>query len=657
MTAESIGWQAFDPDDGDPFAGSPRPSIGTAGAVTVLAVAPACRVDGWAERAALWIVRDAVSRGERAILLDLDLCTPSLHTRLGLANKEGLTDAILYGSSMERITLSTSDGSLRFTPAGAAVSDARLVLASERWDDVLGALRATSATVFLFLPLDLRGAGELVSRTDSVTLLATEMEASSAGAGLAPAPSVTLGPIREPVSEVERGLESGVGVSDDSGTPLDLEEFGEDGQQEGSVPDVIGSEASDDQESSMQVDQPDDEREAGDSGEPEDSASEMDLDFTPEDEIGSSAEPGDASALDDLMLEGPPGGDLGTDLGLSAEVEATAVEDDAEEDSAFDLSAELDGPLEVESVAEPNPTSDVELSGLDADTAVQGSGGSVEAVGGLVPVQEEELDLDSAVLEVEAPPAPDPEPTPTKTDEDLAKEKEVAEAAAAPSGRKISRVWWAFAVLVAGGVGAWFAADRGLITIPGISAPEETAPRLVLPEVQTGRRPITGAQRYSLALDAYRDAEAAEDWAAALRERLPGRFFVLVPVEVDGARLFRVLMGPASTEAEANTLRDELAAVLTREDPTRWIVRETGFAFLMGEMPTSEQAELRIQVLDEAGVPSYTLAVEYADGTVAFRVYSGAYQNEDEAEPLQELLEEQNVANAQFTERIGRIPE
>ena len=86
-----------------------------------------------------------------------------------------------------------------------------------------------------------------------------------------------------------------------------------------------------------------------------------------------------------------------------------------------------------------------------------------------------------------------------------------------------------------------------------------------------------------------------------------------------------------------------------------WVVRTTPLAFELGELLDEEATAQRVEVLRGLGVPAYSLAIDFSDGTTRYRVYAGAYVDEQEASYLQSHLIAQGLDNATLTTRIGRV--
>jgi hypothetical protein len=87
------------------------------------------------------------------------------------------------------------------------------------------------------------------------------------------------------------------------------------------------------------------------------------------------------------------------------------------------------------------------------------------------------------------------------------------------------------------------------------------------------------------------------------------------------------------------------------------IIRPTSGAFDLGQTADREAAQERARDLYEAGLPAYVLAVDYSDGSTRYRIYVGAYADEQEAAHLSNVLAEQGLGLFPFSYRTGRLPE
>jgi cell division septation protein DedD len=224
----------------------------------------------------------------------------------------------------------------------------------------------------------------------------------------------------------------------------------------------------------------------------------------------------------------------------------------------------------------------------------------------------------------------------------------------APVAARGSRrsVFLVLTIVLLGIVGA---ESFGWIDIPWISpeatpTPPEQNPTPVEPAVL--RAVTTTTLGYSVTIGSFREPDVAATRAAAI-SGAEGIFFAVAPLMVDGTVFHRVLVGPAVDAASADALADRIAAE-TGADRSGWLVRETALAFLLGEMADVESATARVDELQGLDIPAYVLAIDYSDGSTAYRVYAGAYSDEREASYLLTHLESRGV-DATLSARLGRI--
>jgi hypothetical protein len=169
----------FDPDDGagsrelDAFlegVSFPRAALVVAGCGT--------EASEWPARAAIGLARALEASGHNVLLADLGFEAPSLHGLLSESTVEGLADALLFGSSLERVTVLPAGQTFEFVPAGAFAPDPAALRSDPAWGRMLAEM-ASRNTLFLgYTPFDSPGLDRLVERIPSVVILAETEEAS-----------------------------------------------------------------------------------------------------------------------------------------------------------------------------------------------------------------------------------------------------------------------------------------------------------------------------------------------------------------------------------------------------------------------------------------------------------------------------------------------
>lgn len=171
----SESWQPLDIDTPDAV---PLPRPGADVHVVAMVATAAARRDGWAARAAVEVARGWGAEGARVLLCDLDLETPGLHDAAGLDNLEGISDALLFGTSFQRLAQPLSDG-LYIATAGTAVPDGEALRTHPRWRDFAAGFTEAGAVMALYLPVDAPGADALLALCHAAVLLGGKDEVES----------------------------------------------------------------------------------------------------------------------------------------------------------------------------------------------------------------------------------------------------------------------------------------------------------------------------------------------------------------------------------------------------------------------------------------------------------------------------------------------
>lgn len=128
------------------------------------------RESGWAPRATLELARGLAERGRRVLVMDGDVVEPTLHHILGVGSGEGVTDAILFGVSPERIAQATNQG-FQLAPAGTVVANPSAVLGHPRWPALLSRCRDLGFLILLYLRSDLPEDHDPVAGADRILRL------------------------------------------------------------------------------------------------------------------------------------------------------------------------------------------------------------------------------------------------------------------------------------------------------------------------------------------------------------------------------------------------------------------------------------------------------------------------------------------------------
>lgn len=119
--------------------------------------------------------------GHRVVLADGCLETPILHEAAGVENGEGLSDHILYGTTLGRVTAGIDDD-LVVVPAGTVVADPGRVLEHPRWTTLVSGFGEAGDLLLVAVPegagaARLEGLAARVVRFESRAEAAADVEA------------------------------------------------------------------------------------------------------------------------------------------------------------------------------------------------------------------------------------------------------------------------------------------------------------------------------------------------------------------------------------------------------------------------------------------------------------------------------------------------
>ncbi|WP_428103786.1 SPOR domain-containing protein [Candidatus Palauibacter sp.] len=191
------------------------------------------------------------------------------------------------------------------------------------------------------------------------------------------------------------------------------------------------------------------------------------------------------------------------------------------------------------------------------------------------------------------------------------------------------------------------AADAGTPTDPSDVAaptdpPEVSAPGPVAqaPDASTVAAAFESAAErpYSVLLGSFSDPAEAAERVAEIRALHGGVLYFMAPTTIREVRYQRILAGAVASETEASALMNELAAVGVAEEANAWLLRPVRLAYDLGVFTDPAEMEARIAELASLGIPAYSLWTAL-DGMPVFRVYGGAYENEEAAAPMSDALD------------------
>jgi cell division septation protein DedD len=172
MTSNLPAWTALD------SGALPLPSAlpGGAGSVTAIVATSGAVEAGWASGGAVALARSWATAGHRVVLADGDVLVPRLHTELGLRNHEGLSDVLLWGASVRRVSQAVEDAGFYLMSAGTVVADGSEPFEASRWAHLCNGFREAGVVLAVFTPETSVSAGSILAQASEVVLLAEASE-------------------------------------------------------------------------------------------------------------------------------------------------------------------------------------------------------------------------------------------------------------------------------------------------------------------------------------------------------------------------------------------------------------------------------------------------------------------------------------------------
>jgi len=160
---------------------------------------------------------------------------------------------------------------------------------------------------------------------------------------------------------------------------------------------------------------------------------------------------------------------------------------------------------------------------------------------------------------------------------------------------------------------------------------------------------------YSVLLGSFVDPVEAAERMTEIRALHGGVLYFMAPTTIRDVRYQRILAGAVASEAEASALMDELAAAGVAEEANAWLLRPVRLAYDLGVFTDRPATEARIAELASRGIPAYSLETTL-DGMPVFRVYGGAYENEEAAAPMSDALDAAGETATLTTRRGAAAP-
>ena len=126
------------------------------------------RLREWAPSALFALARGWSRRGRTCLVVDADFAGPTLPPGSAVTPREGLSDALFYGASVERVALDLPSEPFALIPAGTVVPDAGQAWAHGAWTHLLAGLCSEDRVVLLLVPGNREGVAPLLARADRV---------------------------------------------------------------------------------------------------------------------------------------------------------------------------------------------------------------------------------------------------------------------------------------------------------------------------------------------------------------------------------------------------------------------------------------------------------------------------------------------------------
>lgn len=192
------------------------------------------REDGWAMETAVGIARAWSESGCKVLLADTALADATLHECLDIDNAEGVTDTVVFGSSVRRVAKRSDKGAFLIITAGTASADPGAVLASERWERLSRGFMEAGVTFISYLGAESDGKTAILGLATDVVVLAGPAEDAGSAIDASGAPvRAVLGPPSTKTSAMPLA-DSLVDVADSlaavlEGSAGDLNDSGEEG--------------------------------------------------------------------------------------------------------------------------------------------------------------------------------------------------------------------------------------------------------------------------------------------------------------------------------------------------------------------------------------------------------------------------------------------
>jgi polysaccharide biosynthesis transport protein len=121
---------------------------------------------------ALYLAQTAAGANQRVLLVDTNMRSPQIHTRLNLQNKEGLSDLLTSNRNPDDLNLVMLSENLSVLPAGPSISGAARLLGSDRMTFLMEKFQSKYDLVIYDTPhlFGLTDASFLIAHVDEILM-------------------------------------------------------------------------------------------------------------------------------------------------------------------------------------------------------------------------------------------------------------------------------------------------------------------------------------------------------------------------------------------------------------------------------------------------------------------------------------------------------
>ena len=169
MTPDASDWSLYRPDALPELAAL----AGAEGRLIAVLATDEAIAHGWATEISLGLARGWSRAGVPVTLIDADLNAPALHRALDIQNEIGLTDALLFRSSLAGVSYVVEGGRFQFVSAGLFAVEPELAFQGGRWPALCKHVVRAESTLLVFVPNTAPWSSAILNQATDVIVLAT----------------------------------------------------------------------------------------------------------------------------------------------------------------------------------------------------------------------------------------------------------------------------------------------------------------------------------------------------------------------------------------------------------------------------------------------------------------------------------------------------